>query len=400
MTRLSAQLSLGFSALGHAYMHFLAAFFFIIALALEEAWQVPYHELTEIWTLGALMIGLGALPAGWLGDRFSAPLLLAVMFVGMGAAAIYSGLADDPGQLLIGLTALGLFAAIYHPVGIPWVVRCAKARGKALGINGIFGGLGVAAAGGVTGFLVEQLGWRAATMVPGVVSVATGLALFFCLWRGLVADPKLQTSSETGRDRGEMRRAFALLLITMFCMGFIYQASQVAFPKVFDLRLTDLTGGSTAMVGVIISIVYAVAALMQFFGGHLADKLPLRAVYLTAFLIQVPVILLISTGTGLPLVVLATLAVMLGTGALPAENMLLSQNTPGKYQSLAFGLKFVIAFGVAPLAIWFASWINGVTGEFVWLFVVLAGLAGLAAFCAAFLPGGRAIPVRMPAPAE
>ena len=400
MYRFSAQLSLGFSALGHAYMHFLAAFFFIIALALEEAWQVPYHELTEIWTLGALMIGVGALPAGWLGDRFSAPLLLAVMFIGMGGAAIYCGLADGPGQLLIGLTALGLFAAIYHPVGIPWVVRCAKARGKALGVNGIFGGLGVAAAGGVTGLLVEQFGWRAATLVPGTVSLATGLALLYCLWRGLVIDPKLQMTPEAGRDRGEMRRAFALLLVTMFCMGFIYQASQVAFPKVFDLRLTDLTGGSTAMVGVIISVVYSIAALMQFFGGHMADKLPLKAVYMTAYLVQVPVIILVSMGSGLPLVVFATLSVLLSTGALPAENMLLSQNTPGKYQSLAFGVKFVISFGVAPIAIWFASWVNGVTGEFVWLFVVLAGLAALAAFCAAFLPAGRAAPAPMPAPAE
>ncbi len=72
MRERSAHLPLVFSSLGHCYMHLFTAFYFIIVLALEEAWALPYHELIELWTLGSLMVGLAALPAGWLGDCWSA----------------------------------------------------------------------------------------------------------------------------------------------------------------------------------------------------------------------------------------------------------------------------------------------------------------------------------------
>ncbi len=72
MAQGSARLPLVFSCLGHTYMHLFTAFYFVIVLALEDAWTLPYHELIELWTLGALLVGLVALPAGWLGDRWSA----------------------------------------------------------------------------------------------------------------------------------------------------------------------------------------------------------------------------------------------------------------------------------------------------------------------------------------
>ena len=76
---------------------------------------------------------------------------------------------------MLGLGLLGLFASIYHPVGTALVVQSAGRAGRALGINGVFGNLGVAAAGLVTGAIAEFLGWRAAFILPGVVAVLTGV---------------------------------------------------------------------------------------------------------------------------------------------------------------------------------------------------------------------------------
>jgi MFS family permease len=87
---------------------------------------------------------------------------------------------------MLGLAAVGLFSAIYHPVGVAWVVKSARARGMALAVNGIFGSLGIAAAGLVAGALIDAISWRAAFIVPGAVCLATGLALILCLRLGWV----------------------------------------------------------------------------------------------------------------------------------------------------------------------------------------------------------------------
>ncbi len=387
MAQGSARLPLVFSCLGHAYMHLFTAFYFVIVLALEDAWTLPYHELIELWTLGALLVGLVALPAGWLGDRWSASGMMVVFFVGLGAAGIVCGLVDSQSAMFLGLTAIGLFASIYHPVGIAWLVRNAKSRGKALGINGIFGGLGIASAALAAGALIDLSGWRAAFIIPGVVSVATGLVLFACLRMGLIVEAEVQPKSETGESRGDMVRVYVILLLTMVTMGIVFQATQTAMPKVFDLRLRDIAGDGIFGIGMIVALVYVSGSLMQLVGGYMADKYPLKPIYAGAFLFQIPVLAGVAAFGGLPLIGLAVAVVVLTSAPLPAENMLLARYTPARHHGLAYGIKFVLAFATAPLSIMLVSRIQERTGEFLWLFLILAALAGLAMLAALLLPG-------------
>ena len=390
MTTPSARLTLLFSSLGHMLMHMLAAFFFVVVLALEVEWDLPYHELIELWTLGALLVGLCALPAGWLADRWSAPGMMVVMFVGMGVACLLCAAADSTTGMFVGLSALGVFASIYHPVGIPWIVRgAATAGGRALGINGVGGGLGVALSGAVAGLLTDTLGWRATFAIPGAVSVVAGVALALCVRAGLVRDAPPRSDGESAGDRGGMLRGFLLLLFTMFTMGFVFHASQVAYPKVFDLRLGSWLGEGALGVGLVVSGVYTLGSLMQLGGGYLADLYPLKRVYLAGLVLQAPVLAAVAVATGLPLVALAALAVLLSTAALPSENLLLVRFSPRRHQGLAFGLKFVLAFGAGPLAIGFVSRVTGATGDFAPVFLALGGLAAVAFLAASALPGAR-----------
>ncbi len=385
----SARLSLVFSCLGHAYMHVFTAIYFVIVLALEVDWRLPYHELIELWTLGALLVGLGALPAGWLGDRWSASGMMVVFFLGLGLSGIVCGLLDTPAAMVVGLGSIGLFASIYHPVGIAWLVRNAESRGKALGINGVFGSVGVALAGLAAGALIDAFGWRAAFMVPGVVSLATGLALLVCLRLGLVVEGTGDRHTEPPPSRGDMQRVFLVLVLTMLAIGLIFQATQAAMPKVFDLRLRDIAGQGTFGIGAIVAGVYLLGGAMQVIGGHLADRYPLKPIYLLALLFQVPVLAAVAGFAGLSLIGAAVLSVLLSAAALPAENMLLARFTPARHRSLAFGVKYVLAFTTAPLAIAFVAFVQERTGEFVWLFAALAALAAVATVAAAMLPGER-----------
>ena len=384
----SNRLTIVFSSVGHLLIHFSTAFFFVIVLSLEEEWKLPYHRLLELWTLGSLLAGLAALPAGLLSDRLGASTMMAVFFLGMGGSSVAAGLSTSPQALMVALASLGLFASVYHPVGIPWLVRNTTAsRGKALGLNGVFGNVGSAMAGVLTGALIDAAGWRAAFVVPGAVSTLAGVALVLCCATGLIQDPKETPRPPSASSKSDSRRVFSILLVTMFLGGLIYHSTQASLPKVIELRHQGLVGEGAFGVGVLVAFVYAAAGVMQILGGHLADRLPLKQVYTVAILCQVPLLLLASSLGGAALVLVATLMVMGNTGALPAENLLLARHTPEKRHGLAFGVKFVLFFAAAPLAVQLASWVSARTGEFHWLYVFLGICASTALLFAAFLPG-------------
>jgi MFS family permease len=375
-----------YSCLGHLYVHLCTAFYFVIVLALERAWQLPYHELIGLWTLGSLMVGVAALPAGLVSDRVGAPRMMVLYFTGMGACAVAAGLATSPRVLVAALTGIGLFAAIYHPVGIPWLVRNAgPKRGKVLGFNGIFGSFGTAGAGLTAGILIDVLSWRAAFIIPGAISILTGVALWMQTTEAATKDAAASPEAH-GETRGNMIRAFTILLVTMFVAGLVYHTIQTALPKVFAERHEGLLGEGTAGVGFLVAVVYATAGIMQVVGGYLADRYPIKTVYLTAILIQVPALWFAASLSGVPLVLIAMFMVMSGAAQLPAENMLLARYTPERRHGLAFGIKFVLSFGAAPLAVQLVAIISGRTGGFYWVFAVLTGVALLGFAAAAFLP--------------
>lgn len=391
MTNRTRRATLAFSSLGHLYVHLFTAFYFVIVLALERDWQRPYHELIELWTLGSLMVGAAALPAGWLADRWSPTGMMVVFFLGMGATSIAAGLVSTEHALLVALTGIGTFAAIYHPVGIPWLMRHAgNARGKAIGFNGIFGSLGTAAAALLAGALIDVSGWRAAFIVPGAASMLTGFALLAAVRRGLVTDAPPAAAAQSRHDHAEGRmRAVCILLVTLFVGGIIYQSTQTALPKLFTERVTGLIGEGTLGVGVVVAGVYSVAAFMQLAGGHLADRFPLKPVYVGTILFQVPLLWLAAWLAGPLLLPVTVLMVMGAASALPAENMLLARYTPESRHGMVFGVKFVLAFCAAPLSVQFVARVTGATGGFFWVFASLAALGTGALLAALMLPAGR-----------
>src|ERR1700739_4673834 len=181
MNSRSADLALIFSSVGHFFAHLLMLLYPTVVLALEGRWGMSYGDLLSLSLGGFVLVGLCAPPAGWLGDRGSAEGMMVIFFFGTGGAAIATGLTDGPVALALGLAGIGLFGSIYHPVGTAWLVRNARNRGRALGVNGIAGTTGLAAAAFVAGALTQTIGWRAAFIIPGAVCAATGAALLFCM---------------------------------------------------------------------------------------------------------------------------------------------------------------------------------------------------------------------------
>lgn len=392
MTAASARASLAYSCAGHIFAHIFEPIFFVVALILPKVMGVPYEDALMLVIAGKLLYGLLAPLAGWFGDRWSSTGMMLVYFIGLGLAGIATGFANTPFQLGLGLAALGFFGSIYHPVGTAWLVRNATNRGKALGLNGIFGGLGAALGGVVAGALTDAISWRAAFILPGLVAIAIGGLFAISLKRRHVIEIKEDVKPHAAPSRGETLHAGLILTVTMLCTGLIYQVTQPALPKLFEARLGDALGDGLLGVGSMVTLVYALAGLFQVVAGHWADRYPLRYVYAGVYLAQVPMLLAAAWIGGLPLVLVALVMVCMNLAGIPAENSLLARYTPAKWRGTAFGLKFVLSFGISGLGVPLMAFILKTTGEFVWVFVMLSAIAAIVVAASLLLPreGARA----------
>tara|TARA_Y100001970_G_scaffold269574_1_gene362263 strand:- start:705 stop:1883 length:1179 start_codon:yes stop_codon:yes gene_type:complete len=377
-------LTIIFSSIGHAFMHMFAAFYFVIVLSIEKEWNFTYDELISLWTLGALLIGLGAIPAGWLSDKWSRSSMMAIMFIGMGISSILCGISNDRSLLFVGLSLLGLSCAIYHPVGIAWVVNSSKKKGKALGINGIFGGVGIGSGAFVAGLLIKYFNWNFAFILPGIFSILIGLILFICIFNKVISFENTKTNDlEEKNSSNKLIIIACIMLFSMFGLGLTFQIMQTSIPKVFDIRIQNI---STFEIGTTIGIIYTIAGFMTLIGGILADRFSLKKIYVIGIAAQIPCFYLMAFLTNFNLVLVSLIAAMFNSSILPTENILLAKFTPEKHHGLIYGIKFIVAFGSAPIAVFLISRIYEQTKEFAELFYISSVLMILVTISVLFLP--------------
>ncbi len=394
----SARLALGFSSIGHTYSHLFQPLYYVAVLTLEDELGLTHGEAIQLAVLGGMLFGFAAPLAGWLGDRWGPVPLMVVYFFGTGTAMMLTGLAQAPWQIMAALALTGTFASIYHPVGIAWLIKNAVNRGTALGINGIFGGLGPAIAALTAGTIIAIAGWRAVFVIPGIIIVATGITFAVCVARGWIVDRADDRSITPPAQQGDAPRVFAVLAVTMLCTGMIYQASQAALPKAFQISLIDVIDESVLGISTLVAVVFFIAGLMQVAGGWLADRMSPKVVYIGAFMIQLPLLIMLANLSGALAVVVAVIMISANNGALPAENVILARYVPRARRSLAFGFKFVLAIGFAALGVQLEATLFDATGGFYWLFTVLAAIAFTGAFAAMVLPSENQ--TASPQPAE
>ncbi len=399
MDQYSDRLVVVFACIGHATMHILTGLYLTVVIGLGDVWAMPYDELIRLWILGSLMVGLGAPLAGWLGDRWSPSKIMVVFFLVTGGGSVAAGLVDGPTGMVIALACLGIGASIYHPVAFAWIVRHSVKRGRAMGIVGIFGSIGVAVAATIAASLTDWFDWRAAFLIPGAVSIAAGLALAAAIALGIVVDRDVDRVEQPAPERQDLRRAFIVLTVTMVCGGLIFNAMQTALPKWFDEEMTMLTGGSIVGVGGFVTLVYLIGAFSQIASGYLCDRISPRIVYLGGLMLQVPLLAILAGMSELSLLLLAAAAIFVGTGLTTAENLLLARYTPGRHRGLVFGLKFILAFGVAPISVELVAFGYGLGNGFALLPWIFGAIGLVAVLAATTLPRGepRTAPVAVAA---
>ncbi len=377
--------ALVFANVAHFQSHVMMLIYPTVVIALEKAFDMPYGELLTLSFAGFVLYGVAALPAGWLADRWSAPAMIAIYFFGTGAAGIAASFASGPFGIALGLAAIGLFSSIYHPVGTAYVVANAASRGRALGVNGVFGTAGVAAAPLIAGGLTALFGWRAAFFVPGAICLLTGIAFLFAM-KGM-ADGARAGKAPVPHDipRPQAIRGLAVLALTVLSVGLLAQALTVVLPKVFAVRAPAIVDWAGLVgAGGLASLALGIGALGQLAGGWLADRYRLTLVYPAMHAILIPMALLAGELSGLPLVGAAGAVMFLITSSLPAENSLVARFCPARWHATAYGTKFVLGLGVSSLAIPAVGRIYDLTGGFWWMFASMSVLSAIVV-CAAFV---------------
>ncbi len=392
------RLSFLFLNLGHFFDHlFILIYATVAALALQSEFGLSYADLIIYATPMFIAFGAFALPAGWLADRWSREGMMIVFFTGLGVTAILTGMATTPLQMGVGLFFIGVFASIYHPVGITMVVETNRERtGMALGINGVWGNMGVAFAAILTGALIDTASWRAAFFFPGVAALATaaGYALF-CARNGAIkrasAAPKVAKpeSAKLTLDRRTLIRVFAIIALTTTLGSLIFQAITVSLPKVLEERLMDIADSATE-IGAWAFVVLAVASLAQILIGHLVDRYSIKWIFAVVAVLQVPACIAFIGITGVPVLVMSLVFMLLVFGQIPINDALLSRITTSQYRSRIYGVKFVLSFAVSAAAVPLVAILHRSTG-FDGLFVVMGVTAAIIAAAVIALPRMRAV---------
>ena len=382
-----------FVNLGHFLNHVIMLIYPTVALTLVDIWSVSYGELFKLFFMASLLYGLAALPAGWLGDRWSSRGMLVIYLLGTGAATFLTGFANTPMQISIGLALTGVFAAIYHPVGTSFVALYAVDRAKDLGFNGAFGTVGLAAAAFIAAGLTQLWGWRSAFFVPGVACFLLGIFFIFCTRE----TPSNAVDVSLQRDDPVNRRTtyyvLTLMGVTALSVGLITQAYTSGLPKIFDETMSavvsmftlDREGGLTLTSGLVTLVILA-GAVGQIIGGSLASKYSPKVVYIWMFVVMVPLAILASQLDGLELVVVAAVMMLVITGCLPAENCIIVRFCPENWRARVFSAKFVLALGGGSFAVLAVGEIFDRTTGFLLFYGFMILLAMVVIIFAMFLP--------------
>ena len=372
--------------LAHTLDHlFLLIFATAVAAIALDFGVARWEDLMPCATGAFVMFGLGSVPAGRLGDLWGRRRMMLVFFFGIGLSSCAVALTQTPLQISVALGVLGAFSAIYHPVGIPMLVRGAARPGAVIGVNGLAGNLGIALAALSTGLLVEHAGWRTAFVVPGLVAIAAGV-LFALTAPAETAAPAFRPGGTGLRLPPALaRRTFGVMVASASLGSLLFNVTTNGNTQLLTERLQGIVS-DPGTLGLVLAAVYAVAACTQLVVGRLIDRVPMKPLLLAIVGTQVLVFLLAAQASGW-LWVLAITACMISIfGAIPFNDAMVVRYIDDAMRSRVSGMRLAVSFSVGSAAVWALGPMVKNHG-FDRVQLALAGVAMLTLLIVSLLPG-------------
>jgi len=335
----------------HALDHMFLLVFATAIGAIAAAFGMARWEDLMPFGVGAFaLFGLGSFPAGRLGDHWGRRRMMLVFFFGMGASMLLIALTQGPWQLAAAMTLMGAFSSIYHPVGIPMLVRESPRPGLTIGVNGLAGNLGVALAAITTGFLVKYAGWRVAFAAPALIAFACGI-VFTRIAPHEATPPARRAATQEALPSRLFAHIFAVVTVASITSGLLFNFTTNGNGELLRERFAGITA-DPAVLGALLALVYVAGAFAQVIVGSLIDRVPLKTLYLAIVVCQVPLFALAAVAQGWALYALMVGFMIVVFGAIPFTDAMIVRYVDDRMRSRVSGMRLTVAFGVSSLAVW------------------------------------------------
>jgi MFS family permease len=345
----SRRLTIGFLNWAHALDHFVILIYPTVVIELAAIYGRSYAALIALSTASFVAFGLFSLPAGWLGDHWSRRNLMMAFYIGCGLSLVAAAFAPSLTVLAIALFCLGVFAAIYHPVGTAMIIEHAKERGRTLAFNGVCGNLGVSLAAGITAALTAAFSWRGAFLVPGLICIATGIIYF---WLG---PPEQRRAA--GRSRAPdvalspivAAAIFGLFVVVALSAGLVFNTISVALPKIVDERIGN--GISLVVVGGLTTAVFLCGAVAQITVGRLVERIPPHLLFAALATMQFTGVVWAAYASGASLLVALAFTMAAIYGQITVNDLLIARYTADAWRGRVYAVRYFITFMISGVAV-------------------------------------------------
>ncbi len=366
------RLAIGFLNWAHALDHFVMLVYPTVVIELQVAYGRSYAQLIALSTASFIAFGLFSLPAGWLADRWSRRNMMVAFYIGCGLSLVAAALAPSLIMLAVALFALGVFAAIYHPVGTAMVIENATQRGRTLAFNGVCGNLGVSLAAGTTAVLTAAFSWRGAFLVPGLICIVTG-AIY--LW--LVPDEtrhKAARSASPDVALSKMTAAiiFGLFVVVALSAGLVFNTLSVALPKIVDERVSSNI--SLLEIGGLTTAVFICGALAQIAVGRLVEIFRLHVLFATLAVMQFAGVVWTAYASGVTVLVALAFTMAAIYGQITVNDLIIARYTADAWRGRVYAVRYFLTFMVSGVAVSMIALLYGRGG-----FALVLGVTALTA---------------------
>ncbi len=395
------RLAIGFLNWAHALDHFVILIYPTVVIELQAAYGRSYATLIALSTASFVAFGLFSLPAGWLADRWSRRNMMAAFYIGCGLSLLGAALAPSLSALAAALFALGVFAAIYHPVGTAMIIESATQRGRSLAFNGVCGNLGVSLAAGVTALLTAALSWRGAFFVPALVCIATG-----AVYLRLVPDEARHGAARSGAPDVALPVAvaatmFGLFVVIALSAGLVFNILSVSLPKIVDERV----GGDIPLlaVGGLTTAIFLCGAVAQITIGRLVERFPVHILFAAAAIMQFTGVVWAAHASGVELLIALAFTMAAIYAQITVNDLVIARYTADAWRSRVYAVRYFLTFMISGVAVSLIALLYGRGGFGLVLGVTAAVALGflVAVIAIAFIVNGvEKARVPQPLPAE
>ena len=370
--------------IGHFLDHFMMLIFAKAAFDAGRHFGLSYDEIIIYGTLGLFLFGAAAPLAGWLADKYSRSLIIIIYPFGVSLGAFLCFLSSSPIMLGFSIGVIGFFAAIFHPVGIAMLIRDSNKVGFRLGVNGVWGNMGVAAAPVLTGFIILNSNWQLSFLVPSLICLIFGIAQLRGFKEIDIKEEKTKQKTSNGLVEG-WKIVLLSLTMTTLAGGFIFGSLTFLIPRIFEVNLSGISV-DIAITGLLAGIVYAIASFSQVGVGYLIDRYSPKIILGFVGIGQFFLIYLSSLYIDYALFFVMLMAMFFVFGQVPITDAILVRYVDDQWRARILSVKFLINLCAGASVLPLVSLFLGYGYTFSDLLTILSCLAIFVVISAYMLP--------------